>query len=539
MKLARAWTAFHADDGAELSLAWLLLGLPAGYLAVDAGCRWTTLDVPVILRAFGAAAIWGVVTKLWLARGFAVNAAHAAIMVAALALAFAALACLYDTSYDGMSYHLPAILSLAEGWNPIAGPGTVLPANWYANGIWTLRAALFALCGTLEGSKVVSAAIMLGTLFALRPALATLLETPLTSRGLLGVYLLVANPVATGQLFTSYVDGDLYEAGLATVAGVLLTASAHRRFGLAILAASIVLMTGAKITGALYAVALPLAVLAVMWRRMPEKRLIVVTIGIAIAVSVIVIGYRPYITTLGERAAFLELRHAGTIASPEPPPELADLPAQAAFLVSIFARTSGREDVVHLKLPFTVRPHELIIMGTPDPVVGGFGPLFAIELLLALALGGLAWRSERRSLLLLAAALAALSIAFPVAWWARLAPFFWPVPLLIVQAVPWRQRPVPTFIATAVLVCAASNAALAFGGNLARTALGDWRTRSLERVLADRGREVLIVPVEDRNFEDIIGYRLRRAGIPYRVIAEEACKTVIRQERVTYCAAGE
>jgi hypothetical protein len=535
---ARAWTAFHADDASQLGLAWLLLGLPAVYLGVDAACRWGTIDLPVFGRAAIALLLWIAASRLCLAPDLRIGRRHAALTILALGAAFAVMASLYDTSWDGMSYHLPAELSLAEGWNPIYGVSPVVPANWYANGVWTLRAALFDLLGTLEGSKIINAVFLLGALFTLCPALSALLQRPLTPLNLTAAYAMVANPVAVSQLPTFYVDGALYEAGLAAVAAVLLTGSAHRRIGLAILSAAIVLLTAAKITGAWYAIALPLVAMVAFRHRIPGKRAVAATLGVTLAFATIVVGFRPYVTDLRDHAQFAELMHRGAIAHPDLPAGVAGLPPPAALIYSLFARTSGAEDDAELKFPLFVSPHELKIMGTPDPFLGGFGPFFAAELIAAAAAGAFTFRIRVRGIPTLAAGVMVVSAAFPAAEFARFVPFAWMAPLLLPIAGPSPLTGLARPLCIVVVLLALGNAALALGGNLARTALGDWRTRVFMRDLAARDREILLVPLPDRAFESIIGYRLQRAGISYRVAAQAECKTLLKQERIAYCLGG-
>ncbi len=148
-----------------------------------------------------------------------------AVAIAALALAACWLACalLYDTSWDGESYHLPGLLAIAQGWNPIYDSSDIGPANLQANGLWTLRAALYAVTGSAEGAKALNFAFALAALFTLVPAWSALRARPLTTLELALAYAAVGNPVTLGQLFTFYVDGTVYAAGTVLLAALLLT----------------------------------------------------------------------------------------------------------------------------------------------------------------------------------------------------------------------------------------------------------------------------------------------------------------------------
>ena len=73
----------------------------------------------------------------------------------------------FDWSYDGMYYHKQAIITLADGWNPLRMSsedfnwlnGTMDLSLWldnYPKGIWICSAAVYALTGFLETAKSVN-----------------------------------------------------------------------------------------------------------------------------------------------------------------------------------------------------------------------------------------------------------------------------------------------------------------------------------------------------------------------------------------------
>jgi len=544
------WVAFHADTGSQLIIAQILVGVPALYLLVDAVVRWSATPVPILMKILLTLGVWaGFFLRL---RSFYCGISKEDIVVVCVLLtgSFLFLASFYDTSWDGTSYHLPASLAIYAGWNPIYGKSVVSLANLHANGIWTIRAALYALFATVEGAKVFNVALLLAALFSLCAAFTALLGRPLRALELGLVYALVSNPVATAQIPTFYVDGNVFSLGVVTITATLLIASSHRRIALGLLAAATVLLLGAKITAAVFALVLPAAAALSIWRRVSSWRIPAVVMLSAYALGTVVIGFRPYITNPLEYGHLVELGPGSNVGRPD---RLAHTPPPVMLLASVFSRTDDYA-VVRLKWPFLVSRIEMRPVGSPGPRVGGFGPFFALELCLSLAAAGVAFLSRgsgfepvTRPFFVLAGLLALICAVFPEPWAARYVPFFWMVPGLIAFAVcaSANMPALSRFLVAAVLVLALLNGGLAFAGNAARTVLGDWRTRVLLKDLASRQKEILIVPIPNRSFEITAAHRLTGMNIPYKIIEPilsngslpNACATVVASARIYYCTA--
>jgi hypothetical protein len=542
-RAVRSWQSFHADTGAQIAVAHALMTVPALYLAIDAVVRWTRFPVPLGVQVGIAVALYA--TLLWrhpLGTG-QIPGRVAAVTAGTLAATWVVAAILYDTSFDGESYHLPALLALADGWNPFYATTSVTPANLQANGMWTVRAALLAVTGSVEGAKAVNMVFPIAALFTLVPAWSLLRGRALTVLELALVYSAVGNPVALGQVFTFYVDGTVYECGLVVLAAVLLAGSAYRRAALGLICASIVLITGAKITGLYYAPVLAAVAGLVVWRRVAAPRRVAALVLGTLAVAVLAIGFRPYVTNPRDYGHLVELGIGADIGRPA---EYQNLPPPMMLAASIFVRTDV-DAAPRLKLPLVVTPHELASMGAPSPRDGGFGPFFALEIVLALLASGIVLMRDRGRTLgdpafVIAFGLAVMTAAFPEPWWARFAPFFWGVPIFLALGVGGRSKFL-TLCAACVIALALVNGGVAFAGNLARTVAGDYRLRTLFGQLAALHEEVLIVPVLNRGFELTAAHRLAGAGIPFRVGTPELpirsgsaqCARLIRTDRLLYC----
>ena len=190
-------------------------------------------------------------------------------------------------------------------------------------------------------------------------------------------------------------------------------------------------------------------------------------------------------------------------------------------------------------------------MGAPDPRVGGFGPFFALETMIAvLAAGAVTVTLRGRGIgdlaFVIALGLAAITAIFPEPWWARFAPFFWGVPIFLALGA-GESSALTRWGAVVVLALALVNGGIALAGNLARTALGDYRMRALLSDLAAQSAEILIVPVPYRGFQFTAAHRLAGAGIAFRIGKPELpigdsspqCARVLRTDRIRYCLPAE
>ena len=533
------------DDSPSLvRVAHALACVPALFLLVDALFRWT-LGPSLLAEGALTVALYAAALRLYpIGRE---NLSRPIIALSALFLAaiYIVSASLYDTSWDGTSYHLPAVLALAQGWNPVASAAPVEPQNFNPNGIWTAEALLFRLIGSIEGAKAMNGVLLLAAFLALLAAVRAMLARPLRRLELATVAATAGNPVALAQLFTFYVDGALYEAGLLCLAALMLAGSPQRRAALGLLAASIVLMTGAKLTAAFFALALPAVALAALWRRTPGKPAVAAIAVATFAVATLAVGFRPYVTNVRDHGQLVVERWGDDVDRPR---ALAALSPPMLLLWGVFGRTAGLDDATSLKSPVSVAPHEVLAMATPDPRIGGFGPLFAAETVLAAAVLVLAFVLARgrappgAALFVLALLIVATCAIFPEPWWARLVPFLWTAPLFAALGGAAGSSRAVRLLAAGVVMLAVLNGAMAFGGNLARDVLGDLRTRALMQTLKSTNQEIVLVPAMARGFELTDGYRLRQWGVPFRVAAPNLspalspdCGRLLKLERLAYC----
>lgn len=451
-------------------------------------------------------------------------------------------ALLEDTSWDGMSYHLPAVIQLAEGWNPVTDDSQVYWANYYPNGIWSLQAGLYAVTGSFEATKVLNILLALSAYMIMYSAIREIRGCQLSGMDIVLLLALVANPVLVSQLFTFYIDGALYSLVLILLGSMLLGGSRYQAASLLGIFFGLVLILNTKLAGIYFALALCAvsAVDAFSRRQQFARQLVVMFLGVLIGAGIV--GFRPYVTNISDHGTpiYLDLEESLAHQIPE---NLAGRSAPGKLLYSIFSYTESIQGApARLKLPFVVHPREFYYMGVYDVRVGGFGPFFAAELIaVAVASFALFWASQRLKLGnsfcfrlgIYAFGILAMAAIFPEAWLARYVPMFWAVPLLIVlawqkggEAPKWR-----TGLLQVAVVLALGNAFLALAGNSARSAVGNWKLATVMDEIEAVDREVVIMPVEGGWFHITFAEKLKRRGVAFRMLAEYPCVKLLYQAR--------
>lgn len=350
---------------------------------------------------------------------------------------------LYDLSSDGQTYHQEAIILLKDGWNPYLGDPIrnwhELWINHYAKGSEVFGAVLYWLTGSIEVGKCFNLLLILAS-WAL--AFAALREFGLAWAASLWLSSLLAfNPVSLYQVFSYYVDGALSSLLIIFMSALFLAIKHPGRSDYLVLFTSLVLLCTLKFTGLVYAGLLMLGAIAfliLLGRQLLLIRLVPVAIA-AMIVGVFVVGFNPYVTNVVRQGHPFH-----PLAGPNPidimtsnmPANFAGETRLSKFVLATFARSDSplTPQISHLKFPVSLSGSEIKIFKVPDPRVGAFGPFFAASLLLAFAIVIVACRVNVPGMpaaLVLVAMLTGATLANPEGWWARYAPQFWLVPMVL------------------------------------------------------------------------------------------------------------
>lgn len=366
----------------------------------------------------------------------------------------------FDFSQDGQAYHQPAVIALAKGWNPFherylekvdpfykqAMTGNEIYANHYPKAAWITAAAVYRLTGSVESGKLfnflyLAAAFLITWNFLLRFG-----RIPGKSRLLIAA-LVALNPVTLYQLFSYYNDCQL--ASLLSI--IFILACRYILFreerSLFFIFLALPVLSNIKFTGLIYgAVVICLAWLAVFILDRDVQRRYILTMIATFFAAVFIIGFQPYITNLASKGNpfYPALRPGGagknlveTVAGRQAPGDFMTKDRFRKLFYSLFSRAdSNLTHMPRLKIPFTVDKQELAAYNVVDARYGGFGPLFGSILLLivpgAMVVLVKAKRIVKWFSFIIVGVIVVSTLINPEAWWARLTPQLWLLPLTII-----------------------------------------------------------------------------------------------------------
>ena len=516
------------------SAAGFALGQPVSALALASGA---TAAVAVALAERRRVRAGGVAMAL---------AGCAAVVLAALWIA----PLRYDTSWDGQSYHQPAVIALARGWNPVGAPlapsaFTTAPwVNTMAKGVWVVEASLYRLTHELEAAKAIHL-ILLAAAFLC--ALSAFMSIPRVGKAVAVACAALAalDPIALTQASTFYVDGCVASAMTALVACAYLAVERRDRLAMAGMVAATLLLVNAKLTGIPYAgVAWALACATALVRSGMRHALRLAVAGaFALVVSVLGPGWNPYAANTiryghpfypaaGPRATDFV---AGSRPAAFAPMNRLERLARATFAVTSNHASAG----ARLKLPLTMLMEEGPPSAGCETRLGGFGPLFSGALVLSALAVAFATRRAALASTFSAAGILLSVLATAEGWWARLAPQLWLVPIVLALApLASPARRGARLLATLTLVALAADLGVVAVNDYNR---GGKTQRALRSQLAALAAAGETIDVRFQQFE-AVGVRLSAAGVAWRAVEKLPCASPLPLAgsfRVELCPPGD
>jgi len=468
----------------------------------------------------------------------------------------------FDLSFDGRWYHKEAIAQISLGWNPYRdapvqnlsmGPNGLEGESWheglgekqingFPKGTWLVGAAYALMFDSLEAAKAATTLLLFASLFTVLGATFGLVDR-VGIRHVLAGLLVAFNATSVSQVGTTMVDGQMASLliGVLCFGALILRgrASPSVLLGFGVALGSLMLV---KFTGIVFAVVLLSGGVALGYaygRRTEARSLGLVGTG-ALIVSFLAAGWHPYLTnTLKYGWPFYPLsRYTPNGVTPDASSMDWSLPTdfQGRSNLEKLARSIiARSEIQRTRQPSTPKLPWQIFDSEAECFainggchVGGWGPLFALSLILVLIgaflsvyYGGLAAPSESMAGLCL---IVFSVLVIPESFVARYVPqsSFIPVIawLLLAEAKPRRVRLVSHLLVitmilnTGFVLRAAQGAHMKaltwFSGqiwrmNNAQKALGEpllinfGNFRSLRFLLKDRAIEFKEVP---RNLQD-------------------------------------
>jgi hypothetical protein len=353
----------------------------------------------------------------------------------------------YDMSYDGQCYHQSAILSLANGWNPLWEPYLPwhgYPVQNYPKVSWYLAASVQGLMGSVELGKTFNYLFPAAVGVALFQFLGRLGHAPRSVRLLVSI-VGAATPTVLCQLNTFYLDGILVSLLTLTLIFSLeyyLFADKTRLFPMFMAA---LLLINYKYTGLVYLGVFQIAFwLALVWKKHTLHWAYFRYCAAGALLGALVLGFNPYV---------LNTVYFGSPVHPMPGENVARFQAPQEFIAknrvsklawSLFARSSANmKSMPVIKVPFTVSAYEFEHLGTASVRYGGLGPWFGGVLLLLPLAVFLAWRGARpwaKAGLLLCGLILASALTIPETWFSRFVPQIWLLPVIWVVVLGWGVR---------------------------------------------------------------------------------------------------
>ncbi|MCP5106269.1 MAG: hypothetical protein GY950_22980, partial [bacterium] len=194
-----------------------------------------------------------------------------------------------------------------------------------------------------------------------------------------------------------------------------------------------------KFTGLVYGAAIVgLSWLAVFIIDRDYQKRFVKYMGAAFLLAVVVIGYQPYITNLVHKGnpfypSVTFAKGGNNVVSRQAPADFIKKNRFSKLFYSLFSKSENRlGHMPRLKMPLSIDDSEMTAFNNVDARYGGFGPLFGTVLLIMISAIPLLFKAKRLIILytLIAAAIILISTLLnPEAWWARLAPQLWLLPV--------------------------------------------------------------------------------------------------------------
>jgi len=356
-----------------------------------------------------------------------------------------------DFSFDGQSYHIPAMIALASGWNPLLSShlidwnplfaqesGTELFIDHYPLGSWILAATVYKATGLIESGKVFNMIYMFALYLLAIDFLKRLCDCSSFKRYLLAG-LISLNPVIICQMNSFYIDGQI--AALISMAIILsidfLCFKEHR--AAILLSLVIISLVNVKMTGLVYASIIGASIFLglLMLGRQPWR-----FTGIFLTawlIAVLIVGFHPYVSnTLQHKTPFYPI--GVDIKNPLENQEASlflEKNRLEKLLYSLAGRKNSRLSMPELKSPLYISKSDIWEFEGQDISFGAFGPLFLLVTLELLIVSAFVLMKERKINFFFLCGLALLLITMaPISelWKARYAPQLWllPIALLIV-----------------------------------------------------------------------------------------------------------
>jgi len=349
-----------------------------------------------------------------------------------------------DTTYDGQTYHLEAIMSLVKGWNPICpGSSRVETSLWtsihYPKASWYAASNMIACFETIEIGKTYNLLLLFSSFFISLVAVKEIFNFR-TGLTIFLATLISLNPISGNQFLSFYLDGQI--ASLIIILFGLFLLFFKKWPGSILLGSMffvVIALINLKFPSLVFAVIFCAGfVLFYLWKNDFKEKLKFPTIfGIVFLIGSFFIGYSPYFINVFEYAhPFYPLNEVHLLEGGNQANNFNGANRFYKLFHSIFSYQGcvmGDDDTV-LKNPFIQG-----VMQTykfPDTRIGGFGPYFSLIVLFSVFLAVLLMlfkenKKIKKNALYIFLVILSSIIVHPESWWARYIPQLYLVPIVL------------------------------------------------------------------------------------------------------------
>jgi len=338
-----------------------------------------------------------------------------------------------------------------EGWNPIYSdisyeiPHSIW-INHYPRAPEVNAAVLSTVTDNIEKCKAINLFLIITTFFIAISTIILISDNVELKTVLIIGFLISMNPVSIYQSLSFCVDGQLASTISCLICLMLLLSKKTDIFILTTLLSTISILMNIKFLGVVYVLIFSLGLVYWFFIYHKEKMSMVIKfLLLSFIIGIVIIGYNPYITnTFNHGNPFYPVVGAGIdIIGPNKPVSFQNIYPFEELLRSIFSHPSLNASATpEYQIPFIFSCRDLEPFSGPDPITGGFGPVFSGAIILSLLNTFSIFRSKKRiykilkspdaSLELLTLLLILISVLInSESWWARYAPQLWLLPILL------------------------------------------------------------------------------------------------------------
>ncbi len=371
----------------------------------------------------------------------------------------------YDLTVDGNTYHKTAIAYIKNGWNPLyestlefqeknsnviaidKDSNVDLWVEHYPKGTWIMAANIYNMTNNIESGKSIIIMLIVMMFILTYNILRKVLDTKWS---LIICALISLNPIILPQIFSYYVDGIM---GISFIIELLLLflinpkEKTNKLIWIS-LATTCIFFTNIKFTGLLCSGVIAATFYfywLIKYRKDKEfinifKR-VTINFSIIFILAIFFVGANSYVKNTIEHLNPLYPLFGEDkvdIITTMQPKSFGDKNIFEKFAISLFSKTQNATYEIEptLKLPFIVYKSEINELFAPDVRMAGFGPLFALAVILSLIVMAvniaIFIKNERNNIKYIILPVIAIIVSMLLlgeSWWARYVPQFYLLPI--------------------------------------------------------------------------------------------------------------